>query len=184
VEPSKVDSRGRATFPSAISWGVVGFYLVLLLLLLTVSLYGATIAPYVLYALVAVLIVFLVRYLSTRYWMDSDRVGASRLFGSRHADLEDVRRIEFANLRDLGPTGFFGSWGYRGRMWSPSIGPFDSIHTVSNGVLVTAGGVPFFVSPKDPGGFARELSRRARSNRDAPLEIDAGESVPTQTPEF
>jgi len=95
--------------------------------------------------------------------MDAETLSARRLFGSRRVRLEEVRRIELANLRDLGPIGVIGTWGWRGRVWSPVIGTFDCIHTVSPGVLVSVGAVPMFLSPTDPKGFARELSRRARS---------------------
>lgn len=160
---------------AAISYGVVGFYLVLAVLLLLAGQNPTFITfPAVLYLLVVVLVVFLVRYLSTRYWMDAERLGAWRLFGSRTIRLEEVRKIERANLRDLGPVGLIGSWGWRGRMWSPTIGTFDAIQTTSDGLLVTVGAVPLFISPRDPNGFARELSRRVRSYT-GPLEADAGD---------
>ena len=56
-------------------------------------------------------------------------------------------------------------------MWSPigSLGKFDTVSTVAPGVLVTGGSYPVFLSPRDPLGFARELSRRVRS---AGVELD------------
>ncbi len=48
-------------------------------------------------------------------------------------------------------------------MWSPFIHTFDAIHTVSPGLLVTAGEVPLFISPSHTDEFAEELSRRVRS---------------------
>jgi hypothetical protein len=83
--------------------------------------------------------------------------------GSRRIPLAEIRKVEFVQLRDLSATGFFGSWGYRGRMWSPYIGGFDAIYTDPTGLLVSASGVPLFLSPRDPADFARELSRRVRS---------------------
>ncbi len=161
--------------PATVSYGVVGFYAVLVVLLILAGQNPAFAAvPDLVDLLVVVLILFLVRYLSTRYWMDSEHVGAWRLFGSRTARLDEVRRIERANLRDLGPVGLFGSWGWRGRMWSPTIGTFDAIQTGSDGLLITVGKVPLFISPKDPGAFARELSRRVRSYT-GPLDADVGE---------
>jgi hypothetical protein len=142
-----------------------------------IGFYGALIAAFVVLAvrpssglgplaplfLAAVLLLFLGRYLSTHYTMDARRLGAIRFFGSRRVPFDEIRRIQLANLRDLGPVSFFGYWGWRGRMWSPLVGSFDSVHTVSDGVLVSAGRVPLFVSPRDPVAFARELSRRVRS---------------------
>ena len=166
--------RHRAT----ISLGVVGFYLVLIALLLVAGQNPSfETLPTIIYLFAAVLVVFLARYLSTRYWMDAERLGAWRIFGSRTVRLEEVRRIERANLRDLGPVGMIGSWGWRGRMWSPTIGSFDAIQTVSDGILVTVGRVPLFISPRDPTEFARELSRRVRSYT-GPLEVDVGAPSP------
>jgi hypothetical protein len=115
--------------------------------------------------LAAVILVFLLRTLSTRYILDSDRLVAWRLWGSRRIPLEEVRRIRLANIRDIGGVGFFGVWGWRGRMWSPieNIGRFDGVYTVPRGVLVFAEPVPLFLSPPDPEEFVRELSRRVRS---------------------
>lgn len=77
--------------------------------------------------------------------------------------MKNVRRIEFASLRDLSATGFWGSWGWRGRMWSPRVGSLDSIYTETKGLLITGGDVPLFISPRHPDEFAQELSRRVRS---------------------
>ncbi|MFZ0699743.1 MAG: PH domain-containing protein [Thermoplasmata archaeon] len=156
------------------SYAVIGTYIVLLLLaFLTVP--GSFISdgwwvPYVLYALI---LFFLIRYLSTHYSMDADRLHASRILGSRHMSLHEVRKIEFVSLSDLSPGGFFGSWGWRGRMWTPSLGHIDAIYTGTKGILITADSVPLFISPRDPPAFARELSRRVRSYR-APLAVDDG----------
>jgi hypothetical protein len=120
---------------------------------------------------------FLVRYLSTVYTLDDEYLRAWRLFGGGRIELATVRRIQFTSLRELAPTGFLGSWGWRGRMWSPVIGSFDSIHTEPSGVLVTGGDHPLFVSPRNPAAFARELSRRVRSYT-GPLEVDAGAPAP------
>jgi hypothetical protein len=113
--------------------------------------------------IIALLFVYLARYVTTRYRMDHRTFWAQRLFGSRRMPLEEIRHASLANLRDLAPVGLIGSWGWRGRMWSPRIGPFDTVHTVSEGVLVLGPGVPVFISPRDPSSFLRELSRRVRS---------------------
>ena len=134
-------------------------------------------APWVVAFLAAVLLVYLARYVSTYYVLDADALSARRLFGSRRILLEDIRGVELANLRDLGPAGLVGTWGWRGRVWSPIIGPFDTIHTVSPGLLVTAGKAPLFLSPRDPVAFARELSRRARS-WGVELPVEPGALVP------
>ena len=165
------------------SAATIGFYVVLVLLLVYVAYLPTSILPSPLLAVVlaAVLLVFLARGLSTRYRLDPDALTAWRLFGSRRIEYDEVRKIEFSNLRDLGPVSFFGSWGWRGRMWSPIIGSFDSVYTVSRGLLVTAGAVPLFLSPRDPAAFARELSRRVRS-LGIRLETDAGAPVASPPP--
>lgn len=158
---------------SAAVIGVYGFLLLLLLYFSRTA--GGTASPDVGFLLIAVTLFFLLRYLLTQYRLDGVQLVAWRPLGARRVPLESVRRIEYANLRDLGPIGMFASWGYRGRMWSPLLGPFDAIYTDSRGLLVTAGAHPLFISPKDPERFARELSRRVRSYT-GPLEVDAGAS--------
>lgn len=144
---------------------MIGFYLVLILIMVIVWLRatGYDLSIYLVVGLILILIVYLVRYLSTRYRIDDRSLGALRLFGSRHIPLEEITRIQRANLRALGPVGMLGTWGWRGRVWSPFIGGFDTIHTGSEGLLIRATGVPVFITPKDPEEFQRELSRRARS---------------------
>jgi hypothetical protein len=174
----------RRVFPARVSVATVAFYIFLMAILaLTAVATASTITP-LLYFLLAAFLFFLFRYVSTTYWMDADYVGAWRLIGTRRIRLDEVRDVEFANLRDLAPTGFFGSWGYRGRMWSPRAGSFDSIHTVSAGVMISAGAVPLFVSPKDPLEFARELSRRVRSYNDVKLTVDVPISGPSVVPAY
>jgi hypothetical protein len=160
-----LDHEGRYHARGRVSYAVVGTYVVMMLIVLLVLPSSVVISiRWVPYALAAFLLVALVRYLSTSYRIDDLQLRAWRIFGGRRVELEQVRRIEFASLRDLSPTGFFGAWGWRGRMWSPLIGRFDSIHTeATGGLLITAGDVPVYISPRDPEGFARELSRRVRS---------------------
>jgi len=110
-----------------------------------------------------VVLLFLVRYLTTFYTIDATYVRAWRILGGQRVRLKQVSKIEHGSLRDLSATGFFGSWGWRGRMWSPRIGQFDSIQTDSAGLLISGGKVPLFISPNDPDAFAEELSRRVRS---------------------
>jgi len=154
---------------------IVGAYLVLLLLVVYIlpgsPVNGAWWTPW---ALAAVLVFFLARYLSTSYRLDETHLRAWRIAGGARLRLDQVHRIEYASLRDLSPTGFFGAWGWRGRMWSPAVGHFDSVFTdANNGLLVTAEGEPLFISPRDPEAFARELSRRVRSYR-RELVVDVG----------
>jgi hypothetical protein len=150
-------------------------YVFILLILVYFAFHADAIvsSPYPTLALLALTVFFLARYLSTFYELDPAALRARRILGSRTVAYEEVRKIEYASLRELGPVGMFGSWGYRGRMWSPIIGSFDAIYTESSGLLVTAGAVPLFISPKDPPAFARELSRRVRSYHDR-LEVDVG----------
>ncbi|MCI4365117.1 MAG: hypothetical protein L3K10_03525 [Thermoplasmata archaeon] len=171
-----VDSHGRYHDRGKISaWnlGAYGFLIVLVLVIVHDP-SGEFWVPYV---LVALLLLLTGRYLSTRYVLDDASLRAFRILGGQRIALEDVTQIDYVSLRDLSPVGFFGSWGWRGRMWSPRVGTFDSIYTDTFGVLVTTTGVPLFVSPSDPAGFARELSRRVRSFT-GPLEVDVGD--PTQ----
>jgi PH (Pleckstrin Homology) domain-containing protein len=158
------ESVGRIRVGAPVSAGVVILYLLMVGIIIYAT-YHATFTsnPIVPEFLITVLFLFLARNVSTYYVLDDHAIYARRLFGSRTIALEQIRAIEFANLRDLGPVSFFGGWGWRGRMWSPLIQTFDAIHTVSPGILVTAGDVPLFVSPKNPEEFAEELSRRARS---------------------
>ena len=160
-DPLEPHDSGRYVNVAPRSIVVVGLYLLLAGLLLAYA--NSQSSPWIFALLAGVLLVYLVRYVSTSYVLDAEELRARRIFGSRRIRLEEVRAIQLTNLRDLGPVGLVGTWGWRGRVWSPIIGPFDTIHTVSPGVLVTAGKVPLFLSPRDPVAFARELSRRARS---------------------
>ncbi len=167
-----IDETGRYRVGADLSWTVVGVYVVLAILLVLI-LPRSTVTVWGLVVILVLLLFFLARYLSTAYWIDSDYLTAFRLAGGRRVRLEDVRRIEAASLRELSPTGFFGSWGYRGRMWSPRIGDFDSVQTSTKGILVYAGPIPLYITPKHQEEFLRELSRRVRSYR-GPLEVDHG----------
>lgn len=156
---------------------VIGTYVVLILVVL-ILLHGGSSALYA-YApwlLAGLLILFLVRYVSTLYSLDDTHLRAWRVLGGRSVRLSDVRKIEYSSMRVLGPTGgIFGSWGWRGRMWSPELGKFDAIYTdAARGLLVTAGDVPMYITPLDLEGFARELSRRARSYSGR-LLVDVGD---------
>jgi hypothetical protein len=157
--------------PGRFSAGVMGLYLVLMGALTYLG-SERLINTLVTEVLVAALIIYLGRYLSTRYRLTPRTFMALRLFGSRRIPLEEIRHASHANLRDLAPVSFIGSWGWRGRMWSPRIGQFDTVHTTSDGLLISGGsGVPVFISPKDPVAFLTELSRRVRSyNPDIDIE--------------
>ncbi len=169
-----LDPSGRYAVGAELSWAVVGIY-VFFAFLLVIVLRGSTVSLYALYFILALLLFFLVRYVSTTYWMDADSLTAFRIAGGRRIQLKEVRSIRPATLRELSPTGFFGSWGYRGRMWSPLVGDFDSVQTSSNGILIYAGSVPLFITPRHPEDFLRELSRRVRSYRGS---LDAGPGAP------
>lgn len=152
---------------------IVTYFILLILAIITIPGTLITNGAWIPYVVDFLILFFLVRYLSTYYSMDSDYLRASRILGSRRVDLHEVRRIQFVYLSDLSPGGFFGSWGWRGRMWTPSLGKIDAIYTSPKGLLVTGGTVPLFISPHDPAAFARELSRRVRSYRGM-LSIDDG----------
>jgi len=136
-----------------------------------------------LWALVLVLflfVFFLVRYVSTTYSMNDTYLKAGRIAGGRRIRLDSINRIEFGSMRELGGTGFIGSWGWRGRMWSPFIGSFDAVYTdAAKGLVVSGEGVPIYISPKDLEGFARELSRRVRSFTGR-LPVDVGDPLGSQ----
>lgn len=176
--------EGRVTVGGRIAYSIVGAY-VLLLLLLFVFVTPTTSGEYVWvpYLLLAVTLLLMARYLSTNYTLDDTFLRARRLLGGRVIRLEEVRRIEYGSLRDLVPISGglgLGSWGWHGRMYSPTIGEFDSIYTdAARGLVVTAGTHPLYISPKDPVAFARELSRRVRSYT-GPLAKDVGD--PRQAP--
>lgn len=159
---------------------MVGAYVFLLVLVLIFLPSSSTVAYWwAPWAIAGFLIASLLRYFSTSYRIDDVVLGAWRIFGGRRVRLDAVRRIEYASMRDLAPTGgLLGSWGWRGRMWSPLVGRFDAIYTDAvHGLLVTAGEVPIYISPVDPEGFARELSRRVRSYSGR-LVVDVGDPRP------
>ncbi len=169
------------------SIGVVIAYLLIIVLLIVVV--GPDLGSryaWSLYFLIAVSILFLARYLSTRYSMDDYDFVAWRILGSRRIALEEIRAIEFASLRELMPTGGLlgiGAFGWRGRMYSQAIGDFDSIYTeAARGLLITAGAYPLYISPRDPEAFARELSRRARSYSGALLKDVGHPDAATASP--
>jgi|GEM_PF-2163928 hypothetical protein len=139
------------------SWLTVGAYVVLALL---VGLLTLRIGPYVAGFLVAVLLLYLGRYLSVVYTFDRERLLAWRIFGWRSVPLRSIRRVQPMSLRDIAPVGMFGTWGWRSRLWSPLIGRFDAVSTTHRGLLVTGEGVPLFISPRDPEEFGRRLSHR------------------------
>ncbi|HEV2519195.1 MAG TPA: hypothetical protein VGX00_01045 [Thermoplasmata archaeon] len=175
------DPSGRWVSHAPLPIEVLAFYgIVIVALFFLGRSTSPSILPNPVLLLDAIVGVFLIRFASTTYAMDAERLAARRLFGSRVVRLEEVRRIELASLRELSPTSFLGGWGWRGRMWSPVVGSFDSIHTRSAGVMVYAGAVPLFVSPRDPGAFATELSRRARSYSDS---VELGPGIARPAPE-
>ncbi len=179
-----MDRSGRYSTWGSISYTVVGVYLVILLLVVVLlGRPGTTIVWWAPWAISIFVVLSLARYLSTHYRIDDLTLRASRILGGVKVRLDEVRRIEYVSLRDLAPTtGIFGAWGWRGRMWSPVIGRFDSIHTDAvRGVLVTAGEYPLYVSPRDPAAFARELSRRVRSYSGR-LAVDVGDPLAPDTP--
>jgi len=156
---------------------VVGTYVFLIILLFLVLPSAGLRSGWAFEVILLLFIFFLIRYLSTTYSISDTHLRAWRLFGSRRIHLDQVRQIEYSSIRDLGPTGFIGSWGWRGRMWSPSIGKFDAVYTdPAKGILVTEGDVPLYISPVNLPEFARELSRRVRSYAGR-LPVDVGDPL-------
>ncbi len=181
-----LDALGRYHAWGTISYTIVGTYVVLLLIVVLILGRGsAVLSWWGSYVISGILLVALARYLSTNYRIDERYLRARRILGGVKVRLDQVRSIEYASLRDLAATGgFFGSWGWRGRMWSPVLGRFDSIYTdAARGLLVTAGEYPLYLSPRQPDRFARELSRRVRSYSGR-LAVDVGDplaSPPVET---
>ena len=179
ASPPSLDEHGRYRAWGAISYTIVGTYVFLFVIVLIVLTPGSsTIAWWGPWVISAILLLALVRYLSTQYWIDEHSLHAWRIFGGVRVRLDRIRRIEYASLRDLAPTGgIFGSWGWRGRMWSPVIGRFDAIYTdAARGLLVTADDYPVYLSPRHMDRFARELSRRVRSYNGR-LAVDVGDPL-------
>lgn len=173
----RVSASGVYRRHGRIAWGVVGTYIALILILAFVLPSSGIRESWAIDVILFLFVFFLLRYLSTSYSIDDTHLRAWRIFGSRRVPLEDVQKIEYSSIHDLGPTGFFGSWGWRGRMWSSSIGPFDAIYTdPAHGILVTAQGVPLYISPSHMEEFARELSRRVRSYTGR-LQVDVGDPL-------
>ena len=142
---------------------MIGVY-VFLILVVVLIVPRSAVTDYAVPAVVALLLFFLVRYVTTSYSINDTHLKAWRFPGTRRIRLDTIRRIEYSSMRDLGPTSFIGSWGWRGRMWSAAIGSFDAVYTDPvKGILVTGEGVPIYITPIDLVEFARELSRRARS---------------------
>jgi hypothetical protein len=149
-------------------------YIVLILLLYFIVLNSPLATNHTLVVVLILATIFLMfRYATTRYTIDDSMLRARRILGAGRMPLSDIRKIEYMSLRDLSPTGFFGSWGYRGRMWSPYIGAFNAVYTDPVGVLITGGPYPLFISPRNREEFVRELSRRVRSYS-GPLSVDVG----------
>lgn len=179
---AREQATGEIVYGADLSYAVIGLYIFLLIVAVIVFPGSSLLLyPWVGWLIVALIVLLLLRYLSTVYFLTPDHLRAFRILGGRKISLDQIRRIQYASLRDLSPVGFFGSWGYRGRMWSPSIGSFDSAQTNSMGVLVFAGAHPLFLTPRDRDGFVRELSRRVRSYR-GPLEVDHGAPSPDTVP--
>lgn len=142
---------------------VVPVLYVILLLVVLLELPRIGIDLPALYVIAAVLALYLARELSIFYTIDEDHLNAWRLFGWRRVPLTSVRKIEEISLRDLSPTGLFGTWGWRSRLWSPVVGRFDAVYTYHKGLLVHADEVPLFVSPAHREEFEHELARRAEA---------------------
>jgi hypothetical protein len=173
-----IDARGRYLIRGKYStWNIAAYLVLLGIIYLLIRDPGGN--YWVPWALTAIVLFLLARYLSTHYVLDETSLRASRLLGGRRLALEDIRQIDYASLRDLSPVGFFGSWGWRGRMWSPRLGTIDLIYTDTYGLLIETTDVPIFISPSDPAAFARELSRRVRSFT-GPLELDVGDPAHTR----
>jgi len=141
---------------------VAGYVLILALIVLVGRLVLPTADLWALYVLIALALFSLVRYLSTRYSLDQTYLRARTIVGGGRLALNDVRSVGPASLRALAPTGgYLASWVWRGRLLSPTIGEFVAIFTdAASGLLVVAEPFPWYISPRRPQEFARELSRR------------------------
>jgi hypothetical protein len=166
----KYRMRARLSVAVIVTYGLL---LVLILLLIAPELHGVYVWATVL--LVVLLLFYLARYLSVSYTLDDTHLRARELFGGRRVPFEEIRAIEYASLRDLSPTGgMFASWIGTGKMYSPSLGDFQMVFTdAAEGLMISAGVYPLYISPRDREAFAKELSRRVRSYT-GPLLKDVG----------
>lgn len=185
AHPSPASRRGTSTpsedleglirvYPRR-GWGVPVLY-VILIVLIDLEIARLGISVFATDLLIAILLIYLLRDLSIVYTVDTDHLNAWRLFGWRRVPLDSIRLVERRSLRELAPVGIIGTWGWRSRLWSPREGRFDAIHTFHDGLLVHGEGVPLFISPRDPDGFARLLNARApglASDEHAPLPTSA-----------
>jgi len=179
VAPPRVDALGRYRQHGRISYAIVGVYLFFIVVVILILPRDSSFTyVWVSWLVLLLFVVFLLRYVSTFYALDDSYLHARRILGGRRILLEKVRKIEYSSLRDLGSSsGIFGSWGWGGRMYSPQVGPFDSVYTeAARGLLVSGDGLPLYISPVDVPAFARELSRRVRSYTGR-LAVDAGDPL-------
>jgi hypothetical protein len=139
-------------------WATVGAY-VLLTIVVAVLTLDRSIPEYAGLFLGGLLVLYLGRLLSLSYSIRDGVLRAQRLFGTRHAELKDIRKVEPRSLRDISPVSFVGGWGWRSRMWSPVIGNFDNLSSIHRGLMIYAGEVPFFISPRDPDAFLDVLQK-------------------------
>jgi len=172
----RTDREGVYRDHGRLSYTVIGVYVFLILLSILIIPHTSS-TLWALLLVVLLFVFFLARYLSTTYSMNDTFLKAGRIAGGRRIRLDSVSRIEFGSMRELGATGFIGSWGWRGRMWSPFIGSFDAVYTDPvKGLVVSGDGVPLYISPNDLDEFARELSRRVRSYTGR-LPVDVGDPL-------
>ncbi len=174
----ELDAEGNYRAWGRLSYTIIGVYLFFFVaVVLVIVPRESSTYSWVAYLLGGIIALLLLRYVTTGYTINDTHLRAWRLLGGSRMPLDEVRRIEFSALRDLAPSAAMagsGGWGWHGRMWSPIVGNFDSIFTdPGQGILVTGGERPLYISPRDPSAFARELSRRVRSYT-GPLEVDAG----------
>jgi len=166
------ETGGPYAMGAQVSASVVGGYaLVIALIVLLVRPRIPSAEWWAVYVLLALALLPLARYLSTRYSLDETHLRAWTIFGGGQLPLKDVRAVRPASLRDFSATGgFLASWVWRGRLFSPTIGEFVPIYTdAASGLLVSAEPYPWYISPRRPAEFARELSRRiGPGSRDVP----------------
>ena len=173
------EGDGRYRMHARISVAVlIAYSILVLLIVLVIGPRTSAGFSWVTWLLLGLTLVYLARYLSTRYVLDDTTLLARTLFGTVRVQLDEVRAIEYASLRDLSATGgLLASWVWGGRMYSMTIGEFNLVYTdAAGGLLVSAGAYPLYISPRRADLFARELSRRARSYT-GPLLKDVGNPV-------
>ena len=175
--PPRLDASGIYRQRGRLSYAVIGVYVFLILVLIVIFPLRNTLAySWAPWAVAALFVLFLARYMSTSYSIDDSYLRAWRILGGRRIALEKVNKIEYDNLAtwdrradSSGPgAGTVGCGAPRSAALTPSI------RTPRREFSSRRRGCPSTSPPFDVPEFARELSRRVRSYTGR-LLVDVGD---------